>query len=84
MRLVDYIKNKILKSTGGLVRYQGEEDSEREILINDKRKIVEDKLREAAVWYAGDSDELLNFYTTQTNINYNYEPLYSRNKRNTN
>ena len=81
MRLIDYIRNKIKKATGGLIRTEGEEDSERELLINDKRKIVEDKLREAMVWYTGDSDELLNFYTLQTNINYNYEPLYSRNKR---
>ncbi len=81
MRLADYINKKILEITGGLVEYGGEEEEERVLLINDKRKILEDKLREYNVWYEGDSDELLNYYTVQTNIDYNYEPIYSRNKR---
>lgn len=81
MRLSDYLNKKIIKLSGGISSYDGEQDEDRLILINDKRKIVENKLQEYDVWYSGDSDEILNFYTRQTNIEYNYEPLYSRNKR---
>lgn len=81
MRLSEYLSKKIIKLAGGISRYDGEQDEDRLVLINDKRKIVENKLQEYDVWYCGDSDEILNFYTRQTNIEYNYEPIYSRNKR---
>lgn len=81
MRIADYLSKKIIALAGGLSRYNGEEDEDRLILINDKRKLVEEKLKEYDVWYSGDSDEILNYYTIETNIEYNYEPMYSRNKR---
>lgn len=81
MRLTEYINKKILAICGGLVPYDGEQDEDRLTLINDKRAILENKLAEYDVWYQGDSDELLNFYTVQTNIEYNTEPVYDRNKR---
>ena len=81
MRLADYLSKKIITLAGGISEYDGEQEEDRLILVNDKRKIVENKLQEYDVWYSGDSDEILNFYTVQTNIEYNYEPLYSRNKR---
>ena len=81
MRLVDYINKRIIELSGGLSEYGGEQEEDRLILINDKRKLVENKIKEADVWYSGDSDEILNFFTVQTNIEYNYEPFYSRNKR---
>ena len=81
MRLADYLSKKILSLAGGLSEYGGIEETDRLIFINDKRQIMESKLKEYDTWYQGDSDELLNFYTVQTNITYNYEPWYSRNKR---
>ena len=81
MRLTDYLNNKIIRIAGGLSEYGGEQETDRLILINDRRKLMEEKLKEYDTWYQGDSDELLNFYTVQTNINYNYEPIYTRNKR---
>ena len=81
MRLEDYLSKRILQLAGGISEYGGIEETERLIFINSKREIMESKLREYDVWYQGDSDELLNFYTVQTNINYNYEPWYDRNKR---
>jgi len=81
MRLEDYLKKKILLITGGLSEFGGQEEIDRLMFINDKRQVMETKLKEYDVWYQGDSDELLNFYTVQTNIEYNYEPWYSRNKR---
>lgn len=81
MRIDDYLNRKIIALAGGVSLYGGEQEEDRLILINNKRAIVENKLKEYDVWYQGDSDELLNFYTLQTNIEYNYEPIYTRNKR---
>ena len=49
--------------------------------VNDINEIQKDKLKEYNVWYAGDADELLNFYTRANTIEYNYDPLYNRNKK---
>ena len=81
MRLADYLNKKITELAGGVSNYNGDQEEERLIFINNRREIMEEKLKEYDTWYQGDSDELLNFYTVQTNINYNYEPFYSRNKR---
>lgn len=81
MRLNEYLNKRIIKLAGGISKYDGEQDEDRLLFINDKRKIVNSKLQEYDVWYCGDSDEILNYYTRETNIEYNYEPLYSRNKR---
>ena len=45
-------------------------------------EIVRTKLHEYNIWYEGDSDELLNFYTAANTITYNFEPWYDRNKKN--
>jgi len=49
--------------------------------INDRDAIQRMKIKEYNIWYNGDSDELLNFYTQNNVIEYNYEPFYDRNKR---
>ena len=56
---------------------------ERLTFVNDINEILEDKLKEYNVWYAGDADELLNFYTRANTIDYNTDPLYNRNKKRT-
>ena len=54
---------------------------ERLTFVNDINEIQKDKLKEYNVWYAGDADELLNFYTRTNIIDYNTDPLYNRNKK---
>ena len=54
---------------------------ERLTFVNDINEILEDKLKEYNVWYAGDADELLNFYTRANVIDYNTDPIYNRNKK---
>ena len=49
--------------------------------VNDINEIQKDKLKEYNVWYAGDADELLNFYTRANTIDYNTDPIYNRNKK---
>lgn len=54
---------------------------ERLTFVNDINEVLKDKLKEYNVWYAGDADELLNFYTRANVIDYNTDPLYNRNKK---
>lgn len=70
------------KKVNGLEKYGGPREDEKLTFVNDRERIVKTRLAEYNVWYNGDGDELLNFYTGQNLFNYNYEPWYSRNKRN--
>lgn len=79
-RIRDRIRAKVL-SWLGIQKYNSTPGYERETFINDDDYAQKTKLREYRVWYDGDSDELLNFYTRQNTIDYNYEPFYSRNKK---
>lgn len=56
-------------------------EEERLTYINDKQAMARMRVREYNVWYAGDSEELLNFYTHGNTISYYYEPFYMRNKK---
>lgn len=78
--LKEWIKKKAL-SFLGLGQYDGTPGDDRLTFINDDEHVLKTKIREYNIWYAGDGDELLNFYTRQNTIDYNYEPWYSRNKR---
>lgn len=82
MTLKEKIRLKILKMLG-LVNTSGGSlpDVERETLINDSEAVKMSKLKEFNVWYFGDEDELLNFYSYGNMVNFNYEPYYSRNKK---
>ena len=78
--LREWIRKKAL-SFLGLSQYDGTPGDDRLTFINDEEHIQNTKIREYNIWYSGDSDELLNFYTRQNTIDYNYEPWYSRNKK---
>ena len=83
MLLIDWIKEKILKTTGMTqLETSPNELAERLTLVNDKAEMVKQRIREYNRWYEGDSDSLLDFYTRSNMINYHYEPFYARNKRN--
>lgn len=81
MQLKEWIRKKVL-SFLGLNKYTGTPGDDRLTFINDEENIAKRKIREYNIWYDGDSDELLNFYTRQNTIDYNYEPWYDRNKKN--
>lgn len=57
-------------------------DDDRLTFINDSERLMKQKIREYNLWYEGDGDELLNYYTNKNTIEYNFEPWYSRNKKN--
>ena len=81
MTLREHIRRRVLKMLG-LVKYDTAPDSDRLTFINDSESVTKMKLREYNVWYDGDGDELLNFYTRAHVIDFNYEPFYMRNKKN--
>lgn len=80
MHLKEYKKNKALKMLG-LLRYEGRSETERLTFVVDEDKIKLTKLLEYNIWYRGDEEELLNFYTKQNLIDYNFEPIYQRGKK---
>ena len=55
--------------------------ADRLTFVNNINEVLKDKLKEYNVWYTGDADELLNFYTRASTIDYNTDPLYNRNKK---
>lgn len=78
----DYLKNKALDYLGLFdTNSDPRKREERLTFINDINEIAVQKLEEYNVWYSGDSDELLNFYTKNGMIDYNEDPLYTRNKK---
>lgn len=77
----EFYKQKIFGITG-LPSSQENPNSPRYTFVNDYQSIRDIQLREYNIWYAGDSQELLNFYTEANAIEYNYEPYYQRNKQN--
>lgn len=80
MTLKQRIRNKIL----GLLKVSQDNqlpvDEERLTFINNRDALARMKVREYNVWYNGDSDELLNFYTHGNVFRYAYEPFYTKNK----
>ena len=81
MTILQWIKKKILGIVG-LSHEDVPNAEDRLTFINDSEKISRTKIQEYNVWYSGDGDELLNFYTHTNLLEYNYEPWFARNKRN--
>ena len=54
---------------------------ERLTFVNNINEDVENKLNEYNVWYTGDAEEILNYYSRATVIDFNYDPIYTRNKK---
>lgn len=82
MTIHEYIRQQVLKLVGLAESQTTRFDSERITFINDAEKIKKDRVDEYNIWYFGDGDELLNYYTRNNTIDYNFEPYYTRNKRN--
>jgi len=82
MTIKEKIRQKVLGILGGLSSEENTlADEDRLTFMNDKDKLQKMKVREYNVWYSGESDELLNFYTHSNMLEFCYEPFYDRNKR---
>lgn len=81
MTLKERIRARVFNLLG-LVQQNRETDEDRLMFINDSEQVKRMKLKEYNVWYDGDGDEILNFYTKSNVLDFNYEPFYMRNKKN--
>lgn len=80
----EYIRRKAFNLGSGTVQTEVSPTTRaRETtFINDANEIQRLKLEEYNIWYAGDSAQILNFYTRADFIDFNYDPIYNRNYRN--
>lgn len=79
MTLSEKIKNRILKFLG-LDHLSDNPNSDRYTYLGEPELIIKKKVEENKVWYYGDSNELLNFYTAQQTYGNMTNPIYNRNK----
>lgn len=80
MRYDEYLVKK-QKEIAGLLKFGGEKEKNKTFLVNNRQNVMRHKIEEYNVWYEGDGDELLQFYTREMMIESNREPIYDRNKR---
>lgn len=78
--IFDFIKRLVNKLRRG-ERLAEAPDSERLTFINDAENLQRQAVEEYRVWYRGDSNELLNYYTNQELYGNAREPIYNRNRR---
>ena len=81
MTILERMRARVRGIAGSVLKTKRPDD-DRTTFINDNEKLGRMKLKEYNVWYDGDGDELLNFYTRENYIGFNYEPFYMRNKKN--
>ena len=81
MTILERMRARVRGIVGSVLKTKRPDD-DRTTFINDNEKLGRMKLKEYDVWYDGDGDELLNFYTRENYIGFNYEPFYMRNKKN--
>lgn len=81
MKLIDKIRERILKFLK-LDRLTADPNGERFVFVSDPDEIGKQEMEECRIWYLGDSNKLLNFYTNQSVYGFAKEPIYDRNRAN--
>ena len=81
MKITEWLKQRIIRFLG-LEKLVDNPNSERYSFIQDSEDIAKSRIIEYKIWYLGDSDELLNYYTNEQLYGTWSEPIYNRNKRN--
>ena len=80
MTIKEWFQKKLF-GRSGIAKENGKPDPERLTFINNNDALTRTRIREYNIWYGGDGDELLNYYTHANMYEVNYEPFYARNKR---
>lgn len=80
MDLTQYLET-IALSVLGLVEAPSPEFKEKELLVNDMKNIMRQRIVEYVTWYSGDSDALYNLYNVDNMIEFPTEPYYWKNRR---
>lgn len=81
MNIIDRIRQKVLQFLR-LDHLAGDPNSERLTYINNPNDLKTQTIEEARVWYLGDGNELLNYYTKEENYGNADNPAYNRNRAN--
>lgn len=81
MNIVERIRQKVLRFLR-LDHLAGDPNSERLTYISDPNDLKSQTIAEARVWYLGDGNELLNYYTSEENYGNQDNPTYNRNRAN--
>ena len=69
MDLTQYLET-IALSVLGLVEAPSPEFKEKELLVNDMRNVMRQRIVEYVTWYSGDSDALYNLYNVDNMIEF--------------
>ena len=80
MTIFEKIKERILKLFG-VTRLEENPNSDRYTFLGEADNIKRAKINENRVWYYGDSNELLNYYTAEETYGNARNPIYNRNKQ---
>ena len=81
MTLKDWIRNKIINFLG-IEKLSSNPKSERLTFISDDDALKKEEIKANRIWFVGNGDELLNYYTEKDVKGFNDNPIYNRNKRN--
>lgn len=81
MDIIEKVRQRILKFLR-LDHLQDNPNSERYTYVTDMAEVRRQHLNECRVWYVGDSNELLNYYTGQSVYGFSKEATYNRNRAN--
>ena len=80
MTILEKIKEKFSKFIGAN-HLSDNPKSQKYTYINDNKAILLSNVRANKIWYLGNGDELLNWYTNQETYGFAANPIYNRNKR---
>ena len=80
MNLTQYLEAVAL-SVLGLMDAPSPEFKGKELLVNDMRNVMRQRIVEYVTWYSGDSDALYNLYNVNNMIEFPTEPYYWKNRR---
>lgn len=81
MDIVEKIKQRILRFLG-LEKLAGNPNQERMALVNDPDDVKLQNAQEARVWYMGNSNDLLAYYTGEAIAGFAHNQIYNRNRAN--
>lgn len=82
MTIFNYLRQKALGMSGLMTsNIDPHVRDARLTYVNNIYNITQEKIRAYNVWYGGDSDELLNYYTRAMAMDFNTDPIYQRNNK---
>ena len=82
MNIIDFLKEQTIKQLNGAIQDNDTFYKTDFLQTSDLYGANEAQIKEYRIWYEGNSDKLLQFFTKEMYINYPADPIYTRNKQN--